>query len=51
VWVLLRALPGDALWRLEMQAAIEDAKKPQPDEIRDRKAAFEARNRRAMGGD
>ena len=46
--VLLRAMPDDALWRLELRAEIEAAQKATPDRIRDRKAAFEARNRRAM---
>jgi hypothetical protein len=45
--VLLRAMPDDPLWRLELRAEVEAAKKPKPDLIRDRQAAWEARNRRA----
>jgi hypothetical protein len=45
--VLIQALPDDALVRREVRAEIEAAKKPKPDEIRDRAAAWEARNRRA----
>jgi hypothetical protein len=45
--VLLQGIPADdPLW-VEYRAA-EDAKLTTPDRIRDRQAAFEARNRRAQ---
>lgn len=44
LWVLVRALPEDALVRAELAAAEEKAKKPTPDLIRSRQEAFNARN-------
>jgi len=45
--VLIRALPYDDPLQAELRAAEAEAQKPKPDLIRDRKAAFEARNQRA----
>lgn len=47
LWVPLRGLPTDAPVWLDVRAAEEAAAKSEPDEIRDRQAAFEARNQRA----
>jgi hypothetical protein len=44
---VLRGLPADDLVWLEVKAAEDAALKAKPDEIRDRRAAFEARNQRA----
>lgn len=48
LFVLLRAIPeDDPLW-VEVREAEAKAQRPKPDQIRDRQAAFEARNRRAQ---
>lgn len=47
LFVLLRGLPADDLVWLDVKAAEEAALRAKPDEIRDRRAAFEARNQRA----
>ena len=44
--VLIRAIPEDDPLKLELRAAEAAERKPKPDQIRDRQAAFEARNRR-----
>ena len=44
LWVLVRALPEDALVRLELAEAEEKAAKPTPDLIRARQEAYMARN-------
>lgn len=47
LFVLVKGIPADdPLW-VEWRAANAAAQKAKPDLIRDRKAAFEARNRRA----
>lgn len=47
LWVLLQAIPGDdPLW-VEVREAEAAEQKAKPDLIRDRQAAFEARNQRA----
>jgi hypothetical protein len=46
--VLIRALPHDApLWP-ELEAAEAEARKAKPDAIRERQAAWEARNQRRL---
>jgi hypothetical protein len=50
LWVLVKALPEDALFRRELAAAIEKAQKPTPDKIRERAAYYERRAKEAENG-
>lgn len=47
LFVLLRALPADALFRHEMQAAHEKSLKPTPEQVRDRARHYEQRAKEA----
>lgn len=49
--VLIRALPGDAPLWAELEAEAEAAKKPKVDEIRERAAAWKARNEARLAMD
>lgn len=44
LWVLLKAMPADAPFRLAVAEEMEKAQKPKPDTIRDRSAEWKRRN-------
>lgn len=50
LWVLVKALPDDALFRRELAAAIEKAQKPTPEKIRERATYYERKAKEAENG-
>lgn len=50
LWVLIKALPHDALFRRELAAAIEKAQKPTPEKIRERAEYYKRKAKEAGNG-